>query len=88
MTTKLYSEVSQETISQLKGEGYTSVELVLLDLGNPYQATIEIIPGKRKGFEMNSISLDSNEIGHYFDDPSPMAKYVIDQDYLRTALHY
>lgn len=87
MSNKLYSEVNQETISQLKEQGYTSVELVLLDVGNPYQATVEIIPGKRKDFGINFISLDSNEIGHYFDNLSPMAKYVIDQDYLRTALH-
>jgi len=46
MTAKLYADVNQHTIDQLKTHGFTSVQFVLLDQGNPYQAIIELIPDK------------------------------------------
>ena len=85
MTAKLYTEVDQNTISQLKLQGFTNVQLVLLDEGNPYQATIELIPGKHEGFGVDIISLHSSEINDYIDGYSPMAKYVIDQDHLTKS---
>lgn len=44
MSTRHYAEFNQHTISQLKIQGYTSVQFLLIDYGNPYQAT-----GRGKG---------------------------------------
>ena len=82
MTANNYSEVSWDTIHHLKQQGFTTVQLVLLDLKNPYQSTVELIPGQRHDFQMDIIPLHSNEIQHYLDRQSPMAKYVINQEYL------
>jgi len=76
-----YTEVNRDIIEALKKQGFTSVEFV--PQGNAgTRATVELIPGRRLDFSLNVISLDSPEINHYIDGDSPMAKYIIDPDYL------
>ena len=82
MTAKLYAEVNQDTIHQLKTQGFTSVQSVLLEREDSYQATIELIPDKCADFELDKISLYSTEIHDYLISNKGMAKYIIDEEYL------
>lgn len=86
MTAKLYAEVNQHTIEQLKKQGFTSVQFVLLNLGDPYQATIEIIPDKCADFELDKISLYSTEILDYMDGHERMTRYVINREYVNLSI--
>ncbi|MES3016634.1 MAG: hypothetical protein V4721_02595 [Bacteroidota bacterium] len=79
---KSYMEVNQDIIQILKDRGYTSVEFVPQESTGSQQATVEVIPSRRKDFNLNVISLDSHEIGDYVGEASPMAKYIIDKKYL------
>lgn len=80
MSTRLYAEVNQQTIHQLKAQGFSSVQFVLLDRGDPYQATIE--PLMSEEAEIDTLSLFSGEISDYMDGSSNMARYIIDQKYV------
>lgn len=79
---KMYTEVDLEIIASLKAKGFNSIEFVIQPHIGSMQASVEVIPGMEQDFRVYLISLTSSELGHYFDGPSPMAKYVIDQDYL------
>ena len=82
MTAKLYADVNQHTIEQLKTQGFTSVQFVLLEREDSYQATIELIPDKCADFELDKISLYSTEIHDYLISNKGMARYIIDEEYL------
>ena len=86
MTAKLYAQVNHHTIDQLKTHGFTSVQFVLLDQGNPYQATIELIPDKCADFQLDKISLYSTEIHDYMDGHERMTRYIIDREYLNPSI--
>ena len=86
MTAKLYAEVNQDTIHQLKTQGFRNVQFVLRDQGNPYQATIELIPDKCADFELDKISLYSTEIHDYMDGHGRMTRYIIDREYLNPSI--
>ena len=86
MTAKLYADVNQHTIEQLKTQGFTSVQFVLLNLGDPYQATIEIIPDKCADFELDKISLYSTEIHDYLISNKGMTRYIIDREYANPSV--
>jgi hypothetical protein len=86
MTAKLYAEVNQHTIEQLKKQGFTSVQFALLDEGNPYQATIELIPDKGADFELDKVSLYSTEIHDYMDGHERMTRYIIDREYVNPSI--
>ena len=86
MTAKLYAEVNQHTIDQLKTQGFTSVQFVLRDQGNPYQATIELIPDKCADFQLDKISLSSAEIYDYMDGHERMTRYVINRKYVNLSI--
>ncbi len=78
-----YIEVNYEIIAALQSRGFTSCEMVVLDSkDHPSQAIVAIIPGNVKEFELGMIPLTKKEISDYIDQPSPMAKYVIDESYL------
>ncbi|MEJ7693209.1 hypothetical protein [Daejeonella sp.] len=79
---KSYTEVNQDIILTLKNQGYTSVEFVPRDSDDNLQATIELIPGSRLDFNLNVLSLDSPEIVHYLNGGAPMARYIINPEYL------
>ncbi len=85
METSRYTLFNQDIVDQLKLLGYNSVQLVLLNSGNVLQATIEVKPLKATSFGIDIISLHSIEIQDYLNSHSPMAKYVIDQDYLTDS---
>ena len=76
-----YAEVNQQTISQLRDQGFTDVQFVLLDLGNPYQATVELKPLMNRESDLDTISLHSEEIHDYMDGLSTMTRYVISEEY-------
>ncbi|MDP2412492.1 hypothetical protein [Daejeonella sp.] len=80
--TKSYTEVNPDAIKNLRVRGYHSVQLILHESINIYQAIVEVIPDKRRVFKLNSILLDSSEIHNYFDTFSPMTKYITNQNYL------
>jgi hypothetical protein len=82
MTAKLYAEVNQHTIDQLKTQGFRNVQFVLLEREDSYQATIELIPDKCADFELDKISLYSTEIHDYLISNKGMARYIIDEEYL------
>ena len=82
MTAKLYAEVNQDTIHQLKTQGFRNVQFVLLEREDSYQATIELIPDKCADFELDKISLYSTEIHNYLISNKGMARYIIDEEYL------
>ena len=86
MTAKLYAEVNQHTIDQLKTQGFRNVQFVLLNLGDPYQATIEIIPDKGAEFELDKVSLYSTEIQDYIDGHERMTRYIIDREYVNPSI--
>lgn len=75
---KSYVEVNPEIIESLKARGFTSVQMVLVETGNPYRATVEMIPGNYESFQSDVIWLDSKEIEYYLDGNSVMTRYVID----------
>lgn len=77
MNTRHYAEFNQQTISQLKVQGYTSVQFLLLDHGDPYQATVEVLPLKSSESGLDIVSLHSREIDDYLDGDGGMVKYVI-----------
>lgn len=79
---KVYKEVDLEMIELLKAKGYGTIQLVLQPPTDRYRATVEVIPEMGKEFALDKIQLNSSEILHYFDGPSPMARYIIDQTYL------
>lgn len=80
--TKSYAEVNPDIIKNLKAQGYHSVLLILHESINNYQAIVEVIPNKRRDFDLNSILLDTSEIHHYFDTFSLMTKFITNQNYL------
>ena len=82
MTAKLYADVNQHTIEQLKTQGFRNVQFVLLEREDSYQATIELIPDKCADFELDKISLYSTEIHDYLISNKGMARYIIDEEYL------
>ena len=86
MTAKLYAEVNQDTIHQLKTQGFRNVQFVLLNLGDPYQATIELIPDKCADFQLDKISLYSTEIQDYLISNKGMARYIIDREYANPSV--
>ena len=86
MTAKLYADVNQHTIEQLKTQGFRSVQFVLLDHGNPYQAIIELIPDKGAEFELDKVSLSSAEIYDYMDGHERMTRYVINRKYVNLSI--
>lgn len=86
MTARQFTEVNQHTIHSLKKQGFTSVLLVLLENSNSYRATVEMIPVKNHESELDSISLNSNEIHDYVNGYSPMVEYVIDQKYVNDKI--
>ncbi len=78
-----YKNVTLDTIRDLRAKGFTHIRLELTDSGNPLLAVVEVIPGKDMGFDPDVIPLNSPEILDYFEEPSPMARYIIDQCYLQ-----
>ena len=82
MNTEHYAEFNQQTIPHLKKQGFTDVQFVLLDSGNPYQATVELKPLRNQESDLDSISLQSEEIYDYMDGLSTMTRYVISKEYL------
>lgn len=79
---KTYIQVTPETIQALKSLGFISVRMILFETLNKHQATIELIPYKQSDFELSGVALDSNEIHDFIDGHSPMAKYIIDREFL------
>ncbi|SKB64133.1 hypothetical protein SAMN05661099_1996 [Daejeonella lutea] len=73
-----------ETIQALKAKGFTHIQFELKDSGNPVQALVEVIPGNGEGSVLDNIPLAGREILDYFGESSPMARYVIDPQYLAT----
>ena len=86
MTAKLYAEVNQHTIDQLKTQGFRNVQFVLLEREDSYQATIELIPDKCADFELDKISLYSTEIHDYLISNKGMARYIIDREYANPSV--
>ncbi len=82
MSTEHYAEFNQQTIPRLKKQGFTAVQLVLLDSANPYQATVELKPLKNREPDLDTISLQSEEIHDFMDGLSTMTRYVISREYL------
>ncbi|WP_139377369.1 hypothetical protein [Daejeonella lutea] len=54
----------------------------LLQPDEPTEARVELVPGKVQNLTIGMISLEDRDIYQYIDEPSPMAKYVIDESYL------
>ncbi len=79
---QLKEEVTLETMQALKSRGFTRIRFKLKDFGNSSQAIVEVIPGKGESFSLDTISLNSREILDYFEEPSPMARYIINRNYL------
>jgi len=82
---KSYTEVDLDIIALLRAKGFKSIELVLQPSNGTMQATVEVVPQKEHNLRLEQISLTSSELMHYFEGRSPMAKYVIDQDYLNRS---
>lgn len=82
MSSNHYAEVNHQTIADLKKQGFTDVQFVLLDFGNPYQATIELKPLRSRESDLDTISLYTEEIHDYMDGLSTMTRYVINEAYL------
>lgn len=82
MAANRHQEVTLETIQELKARGFTHIQFELKDSGSPTQAIVEVIPGTDLGFELGVVSLISPEISDYFQKHSPMAKYIIDRNFL------
>ncbi|MDO8994440.1 MAG: hypothetical protein Q7U83_15335 [Daejeonella sp.] len=49
--TKSYTEVNPDAIKNLRVRGYHSVQLILHESINIYQAIVEVIPDKRRVFK-------------------------------------
>ena len=86
MSTRLFAEVDQHTVPQLKKQGFKSVQFVLLDRGVAYQATVELKPLRNGEGELDTISLHSKEIYDYLDGLSIMTRYLISEEYLAVDL--
>jgi len=82
---KSYTEVNLEIIASLRTKGYKHIHFILQPTVDSIQAVVEVIPGKQKNTQLNLIPLSGSEILDYFDEPSPMTKYVIDQDFIIEA---
>jgi predicted RNA-binding protein with EMAP domain len=90
MEEKKYRELTSETLRQLKELGYTGLKVQLLAIDDPYQATaepfqaiVEAIPGEHSWRTSHSIKIDSQEAALYVDVHSPMARYVVNEEYLK-----
>ena len=80
----MYTEVNLEIIEALKERDYKSVRFILQSSDNKTLAIVEVIPGREDCIQFDQIPLNSAEILDYFDQPTPMAKYVIDQKHLTS----
>jgi predicted RNA-binding protein with EMAP domain len=91
MEEKQYTELTSETLRRLKELGYTSLIVKLLAIDDPYQATaepfqaiVEAIPGEYHWRIPQIMKIDSEEAAQFVDVRSPMARYVVNNEYLKA----
>ncbi|MGB4400096.1 MAG: hypothetical protein WBJ10_12065 [Daejeonella sp.] len=77
-----YIEVDPEIIKVFREKGYKNLHLGLLPSDGTVRATVEVVPVPEECFGLDLIPINSKEISDYFNEPSPMCRYVMNRRYV------